>query len=558
MVTTYDITYGENVIVRRSWEPIDNLQIMCYPAVLSVLSLYHSAPLRYPSYPVRLHPLNQPSLVSDDITMPAPPQCHTSVTAPSRPAAQLTGPTPSLVPAYLVVLPKFGSVLVQAPSPPNPNLNFVEFSEPELEPDPNLLNAFGRSPVIIVVTVVADVQESAQTSVPKTVWHRRQRPTENDEICTIVSGQMYKKVLFPEQMLEVLQHVAKIPRERLEVIERGFQGDVTTKNLCDGPPTPMKGEKFQKLAWLGNGEAGTHDPCEWIEAIERGVQGDVSFLTKGLRNWDESPRERIEAIERGVQGDVSFLTKGLRNWDERSNGRELDWEMARSNGREPDWEMARRARTSKCRKSCNMLLKAHVNGSKRSSVASKFTCVPTKIRATGMDSPKATQDVEDGGNSEDSQRMDGFVGRCLGGIKSVVEIVGGQMYKKVLFAEQKSEVLQHAAKSLRKRNEAIEKSWPTGGREMARQGRARTSKSCNMLRERIEATKKVRQENGEAGAGTYEQMSEVLQHAAQSWAARAGKWSGAGTHEQSEQWSEVLQHVAKALHERIEAIEREM
>ncbi|KAH9010692.1 hypothetical protein EDB85DRAFT_1901760 [Lactarius pseudohatsudake] len=134
---------------------------------------------------------------------------------------------------------------VQAPSPPNPNLNFVEFSKPELEPDLNLLNTFGHSPVIIVITVVADVQESAQTSVPKTVWHRCQHPTENNEICTIVSGQMYKKVLFLEQMLEVLQHVAKIPREQLEAIERGFQGDVTTKNLCDGPPTAMKGEKFK-------------------------------------------------------------------------------------------------------------------------------------------------------------------------------------------------------------------------------------------------------------------------------------------------------------------------
>src|SRR5271170_2094638 len=41
----------------------------------------------------------------------------------------------------------------------------------------------------------ADVQESALTLVPKTVWHHHQRPTENDEICTIVSGQMYKKVL---------------------------------------------------------------------------------------------------------------------------------------------------------------------------------------------------------------------------------------------------------------------------------------------------------------------------------------------------------------------------
>jgi len=38
---------------------------------------------------------------------------------------------------------------------------------------------------------------------------------------------MYKKVLLPEQMSEVLQHVAKNPRERIEAIERGVQGDVS-------------------------------------------------------------------------------------------------------------------------------------------------------------------------------------------------------------------------------------------------------------------------------------------------------------------------------------------
>ncbi|KAH9011120.1 hypothetical protein EDB85DRAFT_1901339 [Lactarius pseudohatsudake] len=242
----------------------------------------------------------------------------------------------------------------------------------------------------------AECMEWLQTSVPKTVWHHHQRPTENDEICTIVSGQMYKKVLFPEQMLEVLQHVAKIPRAQLEAIECGFQGNVTTKNLCDGPPTAMKGEK---LAWLGNVEAGTHDD----------------------RAWHPRRREVLSSVR-------------------------------------------------------------------------LFTCVPTKIRATGMDSPKATQDVEDGGNSEDSQRMDGFVRCCLRGIKSVVEIIGGQMYKKVLFAEQKLEVLQDAAKSLRKRNKAIEK-----GRACTSEGR----KSCNMPREpkRIEATEKVRA--GPLGAGKW-------------------------------------------------------
>ena len=46
------------------------------------------------------------------------------------------------------------------------------------------------------------------------------------EICTIVGGQMFKKVLMPEMMSEVLQHVTKNPRERIEAIERGVNGDV--------------------------------------------------------------------------------------------------------------------------------------------------------------------------------------------------------------------------------------------------------------------------------------------------------------------------------------------
>jgi eukaryotic translation initiation factor 2C len=36
---------------------------------------------------------------------------------------------------------------------------------------------------------------------------------------------MFKKVLMPEMMSEVLQHVAKSPRERIEAIERGVNGD---------------------------------------------------------------------------------------------------------------------------------------------------------------------------------------------------------------------------------------------------------------------------------------------------------------------------------------------
>ncbi|KAN0105332.1 Piwi domain containing protein [Russula decolorans] len=45
------------------------------------------------------------------------------------------------------------------------------------------------------------------------------------EVCTIVGGQMFKKVLMPEMMSEVLQHVTKNPRERIEAIERGVNSD---------------------------------------------------------------------------------------------------------------------------------------------------------------------------------------------------------------------------------------------------------------------------------------------------------------------------------------------
>jgi eukaryotic translation initiation factor 2C len=49
------------------------------------------------------------------------------------------------------------------------------------------------------------------------------------EVCTIVGGQMFKKVLRPEHMSEVLQHVTRSPRERIEAIERGVNGDVSSR-----------------------------------------------------------------------------------------------------------------------------------------------------------------------------------------------------------------------------------------------------------------------------------------------------------------------------------------
>lgn len=38
---------------------------------------------------------------------------------------------------------------------------------------------------------------------------------------------MFKKVLMPEMMSEVLQQVTKHPRERIDAIERGVKGDVS-------------------------------------------------------------------------------------------------------------------------------------------------------------------------------------------------------------------------------------------------------------------------------------------------------------------------------------------
>jgi hypothetical protein len=38
---------------------------------------------------------------------------------------------------------------------------------------------------------------------------------------------VFKKLLMPEMMSEVLQHVTRNPRERIEAIEKGVNGDVS-------------------------------------------------------------------------------------------------------------------------------------------------------------------------------------------------------------------------------------------------------------------------------------------------------------------------------------------
>lgn len=45
---------------------------------------------------------------------------------------------------------------------------------------------------------------------------------------------MFKKLLMPEMMSEVLQHVTRNPRERIEAIEKGVNGDVSILFLDHG------------------------------------------------------------------------------------------------------------------------------------------------------------------------------------------------------------------------------------------------------------------------------------------------------------------------------------
>ena len=45
---------------------------------------------------------------------------------------------------------------------------------------------------------------------------------------------MFKKLLMPEMMSEVLQHVTRNPRERIEAIEKGVNGDVSILFLNNG------------------------------------------------------------------------------------------------------------------------------------------------------------------------------------------------------------------------------------------------------------------------------------------------------------------------------------
>ena len=45
---------------------------------------------------------------------------------------------------------------------------------------------------------------------------------------------MFKKLLMPEMMSEVLQHVTRNPRERIEAIEKGVNGDVSILFLDNG------------------------------------------------------------------------------------------------------------------------------------------------------------------------------------------------------------------------------------------------------------------------------------------------------------------------------------
>ena len=60
---------------------------------------------------------------------------------------------------------------------------------------------------------------------------------------------MFKKVLMPEMMSEVLQHVSKNPRERIEAIQRGVNGDVSFLVLDDARSSDVSAvPRLQELA----------------------------------------------------------------------------------------------------------------------------------------------------------------------------------------------------------------------------------------------------------------------------------------------------------------------
>ena len=62
---------------------------------------------------------------------------------------------------------------------------------------------------------------------------------------------MFKKVLMPEMMSEVLQQVTKNPRERIEAIQRGVNGDVSFLVLDNAHSSDVSAvPRLQELAVL--------------------------------------------------------------------------------------------------------------------------------------------------------------------------------------------------------------------------------------------------------------------------------------------------------------------
>lgn len=153
------------------------------------------------------------------------------------------------------------------------------------------------------------------------------------EICTIVGGQMYKKTLFPDQMSEILQHVTKNPRERIETIERGVQGDFldyknspffsqigmqvdvrpmeTAARLLQPPDIQYQGS-IADLSVQAERQTGTHGTWNVVRKIfhkpaSKSLWTVVSFATQGfpLDNVQRSVEKLQQCCQRlGMAADV--------------------------------------------------------------------------------------------------------------------------------------------------------------------------------------------------------------------------------------------------------------
>ncbi|KAN0130852.1 Piwi domain containing protein [Lactarius tabidus] len=159
------------------------------------------------------------------------------------------------------------------------------------------------------------------------------------EICTIVGGQMYKKTLLPDQMSELLQHVTKNPRERIEAIERGVQGDFldyknspffsqigmqidvrpmeTAARLLQPPDIQYQGS-IVDLSVQAEKQTGTHGTWNVVRKLfhkpaPKSLWTVVSFATQGfpLENVQQSVGRLQQCCQRLVGGRAASAAGGV-------------------------------------------------------------------------------------------------------------------------------------------------------------------------------------------------------------------------------------------------------